>query len=146
VAIQPEENTHRNSSSDLAGSPGRIIARLINRDKKQGYPPLNLAPGDTVYWAVDSVRPIDRDSSRGRSLWISAAGLRGDESHRTIRQALHISEHPDEPPYKQALARWYEVTTPYAERETPGGGGRGALYYVMLQTWGNCTGRACCGN
>ena len=143
VAIQPEENTHHNSSSDLAGSPGRIVARLINRDTLQGYPPLNLAPGDTVYWAVDSVRPIDRDSSRGNSLWISAAGLRGDKSHRTIREALHIEEHPDQPPYKQALARWYEVKV-YTERETPGGGVRDAFYYVMLQTWGNCTKGSCC--
>jgi hypothetical protein len=141
VAIQPEENTHRNRLSDLAGSPGRIIARLINLDRTQGYPPLNLAAGDTVYWAVDSVRSLERENIVGRSLWISAAGLQ--QGRKPLRQRLKIKEHPKYS-YKQALARWVEDTI-YAKGETPGGGERDILQYIALATWNNCKSSSCCG-
>ena len=60
VAIHPEKRTHKNTAESLAKEPGRIIARMINRDQKEGYAKFNLAPGDTVYWAVDSVKPVSK--------------------------------------------------------------------------------------
>ena len=65
----------------VLGRPGRVIARMINRDT-EGYPRYNLGPQDTVYWAVDQVEPVSHRLSRGGSLFISIKGLRGSGTRR----------------------------------------------------------------
>ena len=54
-----------NKTSNLAEGAGRIIAQIINYDSTEGYLPLNLGKGDTVYWAVDSIVPVNRESPGG---------------------------------------------------------------------------------
>jgi hypothetical protein len=145
VAIQPEKRTHKNSEESLATGPGRIIARIINRDRDEGYPALNLGPGDTVYWAVDSVRPVRRNLSTGRSLYISARGLRGETKTAVLKRIVNVRHHPDDDPWKEALARWVPADSTYHDDETPGGG---VSFYPQMRamtTWGNCRSQSCCG-
>jgi hypothetical protein len=111
VQVLPEIRSHKNDDRDLEGSPGRIIARLINRDKQQDYPALNLAAADTVYWAVDRVKRVSKDLSEGRSFFISAQGLRGGRDSVAVQRRLYIDEHPGQPAYTQALARWLPAKT-----------------------------------
>jgi hypothetical protein len=145
VAIQPERRTHKNRSKDLAGSPGRIIARLINRDKKQGYPVFNLGPADTVFWAVDQLKPVSKGRSEGRSLYISAAALRGERGPVSLKRELYTVEHPELPHYGMALARWIPDSTAKDEDyKTPGGGVRTTRGIIMLATWNNCKSDSCC--
>jgi (2Fe-2S) ferredoxin len=143
VAIQPELRTYKNSAKDLAGSPGRIIARLINRDQKQGYPVLNLGPSDTVYWAVDQLKPVSKVRSEGRSLFISAQGLRGEHRKIALTQDLYTHDYPDHP-YKQALARWIPDSTSKDEDDAPGGSVRTTRGIIALTSWNNCTSGSCC--
>lgn len=140
ITIEPELRTHRNRSADLAGSPGRIIARLINRDQKVGYAQLNLGPADTVYWAVDQLKPVGNDSSEGRSLYISAEGLRGERKNVTLTRDMYT--HPEKTAYTQALARWVPDTTS-KQRVAPGGGIITSLL-IALTTWNNCKSDSCC--
>jgi hypothetical protein len=145
VAVQPELRTHRNNAKSLAGSPGRIVARLINRDKKQPYPPLNLGPADTVYWAVDQLKPVTKGRSEGRSLFISAEALRGERGTVSLTRELYTDEHPELPPYGQALARWVpDTTTEYRGRVAPGGGMTMTQLLRALTTWNNCKSDSCC--
>jgi len=105
VAIQPEERTHNNDEAALKKN-GRIIAKLINRDQKQGYPEYNLGAGDTVYWAVDRVKRISNVLLEGRSLFISEQRLRANQSGAALIRELYIDDHPGQKPDAQALARW----------------------------------------
>jgi hypothetical protein len=143
VAVHPEKRSHNNNADDLATGPGRIVARFINRDQKEGYPRLNLAPGDTVYWAVDSVRSVDKRLSRGRSLYISARGLRESRAGSVTIGPLFIDEHPDQKKVNTAVARWIFDTTSYEERETPGGHTDFMRVWSMV-AWGNCKSSGCC--
>ena len=104
LEIQPEIHSHRNKDKDLAGS-GRIIARIINHDR-EAYAPYNLAPRDTVYWAVARVKPVNRDRSEGRSFFISLQGLKGARDTVVVPGRLVVDEHPGRPPWNDALARW----------------------------------------
>jgi hypothetical protein len=144
VAIHPERRSHNNKNKNLATGPGRIVARLINRDQKQGYPRLNLAPGDTVYWAVDSVRSVGRSLSRGRSLYISAAGLRARRGKIVDTHPLSIDEHPGEEKVNTALARWIFDTTDYQDARAPGGGSSVTQRIWTMIAWGNCRSGGCC--
>lgn len=153
VEILPETRNHNNKSEHLAKGPGRIIARLINRDPKQGYPAYNLAPGDTVWWAVDSVTAVDQYSSRGRSLYISAKGLRGEHQPVVLTGPLTIDEHPGAG-LDVGLARWIDSTSPswtrggkqgsLYEGEAPGGGTRPSLRLTALAAWASCKEDGCC--
>ena len=143
VAIYPEKRIHNNKHSNLATGPGRIIAQLINQDDTASYLPLNLGPRDTVYWAVDSVTPVNRELSRGRSLFISAAALRGERGPVVVRDTLFIDEHPDEETIKTSAARWIVDTTGYIGREVPGGDVR-MLQLWALAVWANCKSGGCC--
>jgi hypothetical protein len=150
VSIQPEKRTHRNSVASLAEGPGRIIARIINHDAKEGYPPLNLGPGDTVYWAVDQVKPVRDTVSVGRSLYITARGLRGETKTVVLPKRVYVRDHPHQESWKQALARWIPVDSTYEDStdihyEAPGGGAAELLLYRALATWGNCRSNSCCG-
>jgi hypothetical protein len=152
VAIQPEKRIHRNNDKSLAVGAGVIIARLINRDTLDSYPPLNLGPGDTVYWGVDQVKPPGRDDvSTGRSLYISTRGLRSAKdrpvpgTQAVLSIPMHVREHPSYKPWKQALARWIPVDSLYPGREAPGGDEGAALRFVSYKTWGGCKSQACCG-
>ena len=144
VALHPERRTHKNSANSLAKGPGRIIARMINRDQKEGYPKFNLAPGDTVYWAVDSVMPVSRKFSRGRSLYISAKGLRGEQRPVVLPGPLLILEHPDEETVEAALARWVVDSAGYDDAETPGGNARSMPRLWTMAAWANCKSSGCC--
>jgi hypothetical protein len=144
VAIQPEKRMHRNNQKSLAVGPGRIIARLINLDPVDSYPPLNLGPKDTVYWAVDQVKPSGRDASTGRSLYISAEGLRGKKT--AVRSIpMHLKDHVTYDPWKQALARWKPVDSTYYGRKTPGGDDGATALIITYMTWGGCKSQSCCG-
>jgi hypothetical protein len=155
VAIHPEINTHENDDRDLEGSPGRIIARLINWDKQQAYPALNLGTLDTVYWAVDRVKRVSKALSEGRSLFISAQGLRGERDSVALQRSLYIDEHPDQPAYTQALARWLPAKTgKYGASLAPvwgmsstqtGAQAQGeTLFMRPLAAWASCKSDGCC--
>ena len=144
VAVHPERRSHNNSRDNLATGPGRIVARFINRDQKQGYPRLNLAPGDTVYWAVDSVRQVSDSLSRGRSLYISAAALRAGRGPVATTGPLFIDEHPDQEKVNTAVARWIFDSTSYEPRDTPGGHPRQGERIWTMVAWGNCKSGGCC--
>jgi hypothetical protein len=136
VAIQPEKRSHKNRAADLAKGPGRIIAKLINRDS-QPYPKLNLGPHDTVYWAVDQVKPVDKTLSRGRSLWISHTALVAKRDF-IYEEVLYVDEHPGDPPYARALAKWIPDT---------GRKAGGAILRKPIETliaWNSCKGGGCC--
>ena len=148
VAIQPEKRIHRNSESSLAIGPGRIIARFINKDPTESYPDLNLGPKDTVYWAVDQVKPSSKENvSEGRSLYISARGLRGESKRVVVPGSLHVRHHPNWDPWKQALARWIPADSTYYDDhdETPGGGSGVTTRIRALMSWGGCRSQSCCG-
>jgi hypothetical protein len=145
VAIQPEKRNYRNSKESLMLGPGRIIARFINHDLTEGYPALNLAPGDTVFWAVDRVKPVDRNRSTGRSLYISLKGLREKSKSAVKPGSLRIQEHPDKESWKQSLARWVPTDSAYADDHTPGGGGPVASRLREFMAWGGCRSQSCCG-
>jgi hypothetical protein len=145
VVIQPEKRTHKNSEASLATGPGRIIARIINRDPKEAYPPLNLAPGDTVYWAVDQVKPESRNRSSGRSLYISARGLRGESKTPVLKKPMHVVHHPENDPWKQALARWVPADSTYKGDGAPGGGASDYPMMRSMTSWNNCRSQSCCG-
>jgi hypothetical protein len=130
VTLQPEQRSYRNKIRDLEGSPGRIIARLINRDQKREYPEFNLGPSDTVYWVVDHVQET-KDSLyryKGRSLFLSYQGLLGKRDKAALTRDLYIEEHPNHP-WEQSLARF--VTRTFGDVRVMG-------------TWGNCGSGTCC--
>jgi (2Fe-2S) ferredoxin len=148
LSIYPERRSHNNSGEDLAEGPGRIIAVLINHDKRDSAPQFNLGPGDTVYWAVDSVRRGKDGLPRGRSHYISDRALRSGRGTVVKTKSVLIKEHRSDG-LKMALARWVFDTTGYGERghregETPGGNPvQGQLIWTMT-TWGSCRRNGCC--
>ena len=149
VLVQPEKRSHNNSHDDLATGPGRIVARFINRDLKEGYSRLNLAPGDTVYWAVDKVRRVNDTLSLGRSLYISTKALRGGRDQRTKPWQLTIKEHRGQGKLSMSIAKWIfdtasSDTTGYEKREAPGGGLSEQQMIILSTAWGSCKKDACC--
>jgi len=145
VAVYPERRTVQNHNDQLAKGPGRIVAQIINYDEKQSYAPLNLGPGDTLYWAVDSVRSESRTLSRGRSLYISARALREGRSPAVVaKRPLFIDEHPDQKQPGVSLARWIFDTTGYKTEVTPGGGEFAPQIIWTMVTWNNCKSGGCC--
>jgi hypothetical protein len=157
VAILPEKRTHNNGEADLKGN-GRIIAKLINRDKKQAYPFYNLGAGDTVYWAVEKVKRVSKDLLEGRSLFISDQGLRANRTDAVLPRELYIDDHPGQEPDAQALARWVprKSTKHGAAIASAWGLGasktpsriqipmrvQGPVYDLMA--WNNCKSDGCC--
>jgi hypothetical protein len=105
VTIHPEKRTHKNGEAALAGN-GPIIAMLVNLDPKHDYPAYNLGAGDTVYWAVGSVKRVSPERLEGRSLFISAQGLAGKRDSIVVHRELYIDDHPGEEADEQGLARW----------------------------------------
>jgi hypothetical protein len=145
VAVYPERRSHENSGKSLGTGPGRIVARIINLDPKLDYAPLNLRAGDTLYWAVDSVRSESKRVSRGRSLYVSARALREGRGPAVVaRRPLIIDEHPDQKPVKTSLARWIFDTTSYEKDETPGGHSSLEQRNWIMVAWGNCKSGGCC--
>jgi len=148
LSIYPERRSHNNSGKDLAEGPGRIVAVLINHDKTDSAPQFNLGPGDTVYWAVDSVRRGKDGLTRGRSHYISNRALRSGRDTVVKTKSVLIKDHPSYG-LKMAIARWVFDTTSYGERdlqegETPGGNPvQGQLIWTMA-TWGSCRKNSCC--
>jgi hypothetical protein len=151
VAIQPEKRTHNNREAALRGN-GRIIAKLINRDKKEAYPEYNLGLGDTVYWAVDKVKRVSKDLLEGRSLFISDQGLRANSPSAVLKRELYIDDHPGQEQDAQALARWvprkdtrqgaavapaWGLGTTHSPTPTQGKIG-------VLVAWNNCKSGGCC--
>ena len=146
VAIYPEKRTHQNHADQLAKGPGRIVAQIINYDDKQDYQPLNLRAGDTLYWAVDSLRSqSDRNQPRGRSLYISARALREGRTPAVVaRRELFIDEHPDQKQPGVSLARWIFDTTGYEADVTPGGHEFAPQRIWTMVSWNNCKSGGCC--
>ncbi len=145
VAVYPERRSHQNSEKSLATGPGRIIATIINRDSTQDYAPLNLRVGDTLYWAVDSVRTENKTLSRGRSLYISARALREGRGPAVVaHRPLVIDKHPGQEPLNTSLARWVFDSAGYGDVETPGGHSSLDLRMWIMATWGNCVKIGCC--
>jgi hypothetical protein len=148
LSIYPERRSHNNSGSDLAEGPGRIIAVLINHSKTDSAPQFNLGPGDTVYWAVDSVRRGRDGKTRGRSHYISDRALRSGHGKVVKTKSELVEDHPSDG-LKMAIARWVFDTTGYGEKdlqegETPGGNPvQGQLIWTMA-TWGSCRKGTCC--
>ena len=146
VGIFPEQRIQGNKTSHLAEGAGRIIAQIINYDKKNGYPELNLGPGDTVYWAVDSVVRVNRDMSRGRSLFISAQAMSTRRDSFATKRVLRLFEHPDSV-IKTSAARWVLDSLNYDEKGAPGGEGEGLIRWMRtMTTWANCKSGGCCRN
>jgi hypothetical protein len=154
VAIQPEKRTHNNRETALKGN-GRIIAKLINRDQKEAYPEYNLGAGDTVYWAVDSVKRVSKDRLEGRSLFISDQGLRANSPKAVLKRELYIDDHPGQEADAQALARWVpRKDTSQGAAVAPAWGlgttesttpSRGQAPYIgVLVAWNNCKSGGCC--
>jgi hypothetical protein len=166
VAILPEKRTHNNSEAALKGN-GRIIAKLINRDRKQAYPDYNLGAGDTVYWAVDRVKRVSRELLEGRSLFISDQGLRANRPDAVLRRELYIDDHPGQEPDAQALARWVPRKNTKEGAAIAPAWGLGATenpaptrnsnrtlsavptpgkttYIIALMAWNNCKSGGCC--
>jgi hypothetical protein len=140
VAIWPEKHSHKNKYSSLAKGPGRIIAKLINRDA-QGYPELNLLPRDTVYWVVYGVKRMSDSLSVGRSLWISDSLLRGKGKPFALEGPVYIDHHPGQESYKQPSVRWksYDKPGPGGAMMMPQGQQR-----EYLAAWGACVDGGCC--
>jgi hypothetical protein len=153
VAIQPEMRTHNNGEAALKGN-GRIIAKLINRDKKKAYPEYNLGAGDTVYWAVDKVKRVNKDLLEGRSLFISDQGLRANRPNAALPRELYIDDHPGQLPDAQALARWVpRKNTRQGAAVAPAWGlgttqslapASGQILMGALTAWNNCKSGGCC--
>ena len=158
VGIYPELRSYQNGYGQLEKGPGRIIATIINHDTLD-YEPLNLRAGDTLYWAVDSVRRGER-FSQGRSLYISARAMRDKEPSVVVaNHPLVIQEHPDQKKLPMSLARWIYDSTGYADstgheggyRDKQGGGSSELPWSVWApkpiwapMMWGNCKEGACC--
>ena len=140
VGVFPERRIHHNSTSNLAEGAGRIIAQIINYDTTQGYLPLNLGKGDTVYWAVDSLQ-VTRDSSRGRSLFVSAEAMRTRRDSLAVKRPLKYRQHPV---VEYAAARWVLDTTYYPDRGAPGGEGDASMLVIQMTAWGVCKSGGCC--
>ena len=146
VGIFPERRIEGNKTSSLAEGAGRIIAQIINYDKTTPYPALNLGANDTVYWAVDSVVRVNRDMSRGRSIFISTQAMRARRDSVAITHALRLFEHPDSV-IKTSAARWVLDSLNYDEKGAPGGGGEGLIRWMRtMTTWANCKSGGCCRN
>lgn len=146
VGIFPERRIEGNKSSNLAEGAGRIIAQIINYDTKNPYPQLNLGAGDTVYWAVDSVVRVDRNMSRGRSLFISTQAMRTRRDSLATKRTLRLFEHPDSV-VKTSAARWVLDSLNYEEKGAPGGEGEGLVRWMReMTTWANCKSGGCCRN
>lgn len=114
--IWPEQNTHRNSPSDLMGV-GRIIARIHSTHP---YPRLGLPAGISYLW-VDSLVMVTRDSGRGRMIIIPA-----DSTQPISRRDMKFLRDPHGAPERQAMARW--------------------KYYPLRSElpWERCTKMGCC--
>jgi hypothetical protein len=156
VAIHPEKRTHKNGEAALAGN-GLIIAKLVNKDQKQDYPEYNLAAGDSVYWAVDSVKRVSPERLEGRSLFISAQGLAGKGDSLIVHRELYVDDHPGQEPDGQGLARWVprKETSEGASiarawgldtAQTPTQATEPSRYGIIrvLMAWNNCKSGGCC--
>jgi hypothetical protein len=125
VRIEPEKRAHRNKASSLQGNQGRIIARMINKTATDSYPKYNLAPADTVYWAVRQVGSYTKYTDSGTSVYISTRGLRGTHPTPFEYDSALVEKHPSSYYAKQALAHW--VWSDFDE-----------------QKWGVCNKDGCC--
>jgi len=92
VFLRPEHGAAALQRAMLA--QGRVVARLTNNDSI-GYPKFNLAPLDTVYWWVDSVR------TGFRSVYVSSNPARA-----LVTDSLFIIHHPGYSPWALTLARF----------------------------------------
>ena len=143
VGVFPERRIPHNKTSNLAEGAGRIIAQIINYDSTEGYLPLNLGKGDTVYWAVDSIVPVNRESSRGRSLFISAEAMRTRRDSIAAKRPVTLTEHGDDVVTSPA-ARWVLDSTYYSGKGAPGGEADAIIRMIGMTTWANCKSGACC--
>jgi hypothetical protein len=143
VGIFPERRIHHNKTKNLAEGAGRIIAKIINYDTTEGYPRLNIGAGDTVYWAVDSIRSVKRGLSEGRSLFISAEAMRTGRRTLAVQRPVRLFDHPDSV-VKTSAARWVYDSTDYREKGAPGGEEDQLARMGEMMTWAVCKTGGCC--
>jgi hypothetical protein len=122
VRIEPERRAHNNKNTSLQGNQGRIIARMINFSA-DSYPKYNVAPTDTVYWAVREVGAYTNDTARGVSLYISTRGLRGTHPTPVAYDSATVERHPHAYYSGRALAHWVWSDTDETKWGTCAGGG-----------------------
>ncbi|MGH7751609.1 MAG: hypothetical protein ACREN5_02235 [Gemmatimonadales bacterium] len=112
VRIEPEGRSWTVPRDSLAR--GRVVARLINEDPRQGYPKFALGPADTVYWWVDSV-----PTGRWRSIFKSSR-----PGARAIVAGLQVDHH--------ATQKWYQALARFVWSDED------------EQSWVTCTKNGCC--
>ena len=114
--IEPETTSYRIPIDSVYA--GRIVARMVNLDKTQGYRKYGLPPGGTVYWYVD------RGPNGLRSILYPDPAAGGTPS--VVVDTLIIDDHRGAKHFwKQSLARWI-----YSDTDDGG--------------WAVCTETGCC--
>jgi hypothetical protein len=125
VRIEPESRAHRNQTSSLQDMQGRIIARMVNSSPTDSYPKYNLAPSDTVYWAVREVSSFSDDTAHGVSLYISTRGLHGTHPTPFVYDSTLVERHGSNYYPNRASAHWV-----WSDADE--------------EKWGHCGSSACC--
>lgn len=125
VRIEPERRAHRNNLNKLEGNQGRVIARMINYSPADSYPKYNLAPADTVYWAVRELGSFTNDTAPAVSLYISSKGLEGSHPTPFVYDSASVEQHRGSYYPNRASAHWVWSDTDE-------------------EKWGHCGSSACC--